>query len=134
MPELQTDVAIVGAGPAGLMLAHLLHVAGIDSVVIDNRKIAAAMVYYLRETGLDVRAYRRDGAPPTNHFELTRPADPATLQGPFLLVAQRAIESFGLAPERLDERDPITEEETRNWRQAARLYAVTPREEPDRER
>ncbi|MCB1509001.1 MAG: glycosyltransferase family 39 protein, partial [Hyphomicrobiaceae bacterium] len=108
--------------------------AGVTTVVIDNRKIAAAMVYYLRETGLDVRAYRRDGAPPTNHFELTRPADPATLQGPFLLVAQRAIESFGLAPERLDERDPITEEETRNWRQAARLYAVTPREEPDRER
>ncbi len=32
-----TEVAVVGAGPAGLMLAHLLHVAGIDSVVIDNR-------------------------------------------------------------------------------------------------
>src|SRR5699024_12330895 len=37
VPELQTDVAIVGAGPAGLMLAHLLHNAGIDSVVIDHR-------------------------------------------------------------------------------------------------
>ena len=35
--QLQTDVAIVGAGPAGLMLAHLLHNAGIESVVIDNR-------------------------------------------------------------------------------------------------
>ncbi|WP_460602824.1 4-hydroxybenzoate 3-monooxygenase [Jatrophihabitans fulvus] len=32
-----TEVAIVGGGPAGLMLAHLLHVAGIESVVVDNR-------------------------------------------------------------------------------------------------
>jgi p-hydroxybenzoate 3-monooxygenase len=32
-----TQVAIVGAGPAGLTLAHLLHVAGIDSVVLENR-------------------------------------------------------------------------------------------------
>ena len=32
-----TEVAIVGAGPAGLMLAHLLHRAGIDSVAIDLR-------------------------------------------------------------------------------------------------
>ncbi|GAA3666720.1 4-hydroxybenzoate 3-monooxygenase [Nocardioides ginsengisoli] len=32
-----TDVAIVGGGPAGLMLAHLLHKAGIDSVAIDVR-------------------------------------------------------------------------------------------------
>lgn len=32
-----TEVAIVGAGPAGLMLSHLLHLAGIDSVAIDLR-------------------------------------------------------------------------------------------------
>lgn len=32
-----TEVAIVGAGPAGLMLAHLLQRAGIDSVAIDIR-------------------------------------------------------------------------------------------------
>jgi 4-hydroxybenzoate 3-monooxygenase len=32
-----TDVAIVGAGPAGLMLAHLLQRAGIASVAIDVR-------------------------------------------------------------------------------------------------
>ncbi|MDX6239595.1 MAG: p-hydroxybenzoate 3-monooxygenase [Kribbellaceae bacterium] len=32
-----TPVGIVGGGPAGLMLSHLLHVAGIDSVVIDIR-------------------------------------------------------------------------------------------------
>src|SRR5690606_5832443 len=34
---VRTRVAIVGAGPAGLMLAHLLAADGIDSVVIDSR-------------------------------------------------------------------------------------------------
>lgn len=33
----RTQVGIVGCGPAGLMLSHLLHVAGIESVVIDVR-------------------------------------------------------------------------------------------------
>jgi p-hydroxybenzoate 3-monooxygenase len=32
-----TQVAIVGAGPAGLLLSHLLHRAGIDSTAVDNR-------------------------------------------------------------------------------------------------
>jgi p-hydroxybenzoate 3-monooxygenase len=34
---MKTQVAIVGAGPAGLILAQLLHLEGIDSVVIENR-------------------------------------------------------------------------------------------------
>jgi p-hydroxybenzoate 3-monooxygenase len=33
----RTQVGIVGAGPAGLLLAHLLHLNGIDSVVVENR-------------------------------------------------------------------------------------------------
>lgn len=33
----RTRVAVVGGGPAGLMLSHLLHVAGIESVVLDTR-------------------------------------------------------------------------------------------------
>src|SRR5215510_4752056 len=37
MKEMRTQVGIVGAGPAGLMLAHLLHLAGIESLVIENR-------------------------------------------------------------------------------------------------
>src|SRR5262249_40785851 len=32
-----TQVAIVGAGPAGLVLSHLLRRAGIESVVLENR-------------------------------------------------------------------------------------------------
>ncbi|CAO5179118.1 4-hydroxybenzoate 3-monooxygenase (NAD(P)H) [Frankia sp. AiPs1] len=35
----RTQVAIVGGGPAGLMVSHLLHLAGIDSIVIDNRAV-----------------------------------------------------------------------------------------------
>ena len=32
-----TQVGIVGAGPAGLLLSHLLHLRGIDSVVLERR-------------------------------------------------------------------------------------------------
>jgi len=32
-----TQVGIVGAGPAGLLLSHLLHLEGIRSVVVENR-------------------------------------------------------------------------------------------------
>src|SRR6478736_1622724 len=34
---MRTQVGIVGAGPAGLMLSHLLHLAGIESIVLENR-------------------------------------------------------------------------------------------------
>jgi 2-polyprenyl-6-methoxyphenol hydroxylase-like FAD-dependent oxidoreductase len=36
-PTVRTRVAIVGAGPAGLLLSHLLNAAGIPSIVIDQR-------------------------------------------------------------------------------------------------
>jgi p-hydroxybenzoate 3-monooxygenase len=35
--ELRTQVVIVGAGPAGLLLGHLLQREGIDSVIIERR-------------------------------------------------------------------------------------------------
>src|SRR5438093_6713339 len=34
---MRTQVGIVGAGPAGLMLSRLLHLAGIESVVLETR-------------------------------------------------------------------------------------------------
>src|SRR4051812_2404926 len=34
---MRTQVGIVGAGPAGLILAHLLHRAGIESVILEDR-------------------------------------------------------------------------------------------------
>ncbi len=33
----RTQVGIIGAGPAGLLLSHLLHLHGIDSVVLESR-------------------------------------------------------------------------------------------------
>ncbi len=37
---MRTQVGIVGAGPAGLLLSHLLHRAGIDSVLLEARSRA----------------------------------------------------------------------------------------------
>jgi len=37
MKHLRTQVCIVGAGPAGLLLSHLLHREGVESAVIENR-------------------------------------------------------------------------------------------------
>ena len=34
---MRTQVAIIGAGPAGLLLSHLLHLQGIESVVLESR-------------------------------------------------------------------------------------------------
>ncbi|WP_017727567.1 4-hydroxybenzoate 3-monooxygenase [Halalkalibacterium ligniniphilum] len=34
---MKTQVAIIGAGPAGLMLSHLLHLEGIDSIIVECR-------------------------------------------------------------------------------------------------
>ena len=34
---MRTQVGIVGAGPAGLLLSQLLHLRGIESVIIESR-------------------------------------------------------------------------------------------------
>ena len=34
---MRIQVAIIGAGPAGLLLGQLLHLAGIDAVIIERR-------------------------------------------------------------------------------------------------
>lgn len=67
---MRTQVGIIGAGPAGLLLAHLLHRAGIDSVVIERQtrpyiegRIRAGLleqgsVDTLTEAGLGERLHR----------------------------------------------------------------------------
>ncbi|MDB5414788.1 MAG: pobA [Rubritepida sp.] len=69
---MRTQVGIIGAGPAGLLLAHLLHLAGVDSVVIEARsrgyiegRVRAGLleqgsVDTLAEAGLAARL-RREG-------------------------------------------------------------------------
>ena len=37
MTRIRTQVAIIGAGPAGLLLGHLLHRAGIDTVIMERQ-------------------------------------------------------------------------------------------------
>jgi p-hydroxybenzoate 3-monooxygenase len=34
---LRTQVAIIGAGPAGLLLGQLLHASGIDSIIVERK-------------------------------------------------------------------------------------------------
>jgi p-hydroxybenzoate 3-monooxygenase len=69
---VRTQVAIVGAGPAGLMLAHLLHRSGIESIIIETRsrdyverRVRAGVLEHgtanlLEETGVGARM-RREG-------------------------------------------------------------------------
>jgi p-hydroxybenzoate 3-monooxygenase len=35
--SIRTQIGIIGAGPAGLLLSHLLHLHGIDSVIVEAR-------------------------------------------------------------------------------------------------
>src|SRR5690349_1778389 len=67
---MRTQVGIIGAGPAGLLLSHLLHLRGIESVVLEARSreyveqrvragvLEDATVELFRETGLAGRLDR----------------------------------------------------------------------------
>jgi len=67
---MKTQVGIVGGGPSGLLLAHLLHLKGIDSVVLEARSeeyvvdrvragvLEQGMVDLLDAIGLGVRMHR----------------------------------------------------------------------------
>lgn len=77
MTSSRTRVGIVGAGPAGLLLSHLLARAGIESVVLDNRTreeiettvragiLEQGTVEVLSQSGASTRVledgYRHDG-------------------------------------------------------------------------
>ncbi len=39
MESVRTQVVIIGAGPAGLLLGHLLHQRGIESVIVERRSL-----------------------------------------------------------------------------------------------
>jgi p-hydroxybenzoate 3-monooxygenase len=71
MRQIRTQVGIVGAGPAGLMLGHLLHMHGIDSLIIEDRSedyvvervragvLEQATVDLMREAGVGDRLSRQ---------------------------------------------------------------------------
>ncbi len=66
---MRTQVAIIGAGPSGLLLGQLLHRQGIDTVILENRSadyvlgriragvIEQGMVGLLEEAGVDARLH-----------------------------------------------------------------------------
>jgi len=66
---MRTQVAIIGAGPAGLLLGQLLHVAGIDNVIVERQtgdyvlgRIRAGVLEQvtmdlLKKAGVDARAH-----------------------------------------------------------------------------
>src|SRR3954451_1600422 len=68
--RMRTQVGIIGAGPAGLLLSHLLHLAGIDSVVLEvksrdyvEKRVRAGgleqpTVQLLDEVGIGERLHR----------------------------------------------------------------------------
>jgi p-hydroxybenzoate 3-monooxygenase len=70
---MRTQVAIIGAGPAGLLLSHLLHLQGIESVVLESRSrddiestiragvLEQGTMDILNETGVGARM-RAEGA------------------------------------------------------------------------
>jgi len=70
--DLRTQVAIVGAGPAGLLLGHLLRQHGVDNVIIERRSreyveqrvragvIEFGIANFLEEVGVGQRL-RREG-------------------------------------------------------------------------
>jgi p-hydroxybenzoate 3-monooxygenase len=70
----RTQVAIIGGGPAGLLLSHLLHLHGIDSVVLERqtkahvlKRIRAGVLEYgtvklLRDAGVGQRMDREGHA------------------------------------------------------------------------
>ena len=96
----RTQVAIIGGGPAGILLSHLLHLDGIDSVVLERqtkahvlKRIRAGVLEYgtvkvLRDSGagerMDREGHAHDGswiawqdrdAVPHRHQDPRRPAD-----------------------------------------------------------
>ena len=74
---MRTQVGIVGAGPAGLLLSQLLHLQGVESTVLEcsdrpyvEQRVRAGVLEYgsaetLREAGvgkrLDAEGMRHDG-------------------------------------------------------------------------
>ena len=67
LANLKTQVAIIGGGPAGLLLSHILHLNKIDSIIVERQSkshvlgriragvLEAGTVQLLRDVGLGQR-------------------------------------------------------------------------------
>ncbi|MEH1015681.1 4-hydroxybenzoate 3-monooxygenase [Micromonospora sp. CPCC 206060] len=100
---MRTRVGIVGAGPAGLVLAHLLHLEGIDTVVLERRSreyvrrrtragvLEQSTVDLLRAAGVGARL-DREGMP---HHGLSLRFDRADHRIPLTDLTGRSITVYG---------------------------------------
>ncbi len=80
MPLQRTQVAIIGAGPAGLLLGQLLHKAGIDNIIVERQSadyvLGRIRAGVLEQTTVDllhacgVGARMQDEGLPHDGFEL----------------------------------------------------------------
>lgn len=74
-----------GWGELAAQVRRVAEEQRIGTVVMTQRGLTSAMIYELRDSGLEVKAWREEPDRPTDHFEMTRPwlaNDP----GPVLLV------------------------------------------------
>ena len=121
-PGMQAQVGIVGAGPAGLVLSHLLHRAGIESVIVEARsraycegRIRAGVLEHgsvdlLNATGARRADDARGTRPPRHLPALRRPQPPHRLRR-----ADRQDRSWSTASTRSSRTSS-----PRGWRPAAR--------------
>ena len=89
----RTQVAIVGAGPSGLLLAHLLYLQGIDSVVLETRsrarvesrvragQLEPATVQVLSQAGVSAHLHSRGLPQPGVLFHYNATTHRLDLQG-----------------------------------------------------
>ncbi|WP_106400993.1 4-hydroxybenzoate 3-monooxygenase [Actinocorallia populi] len=122
-PPTRTQVAIIGAGPAGLLLAHLLHRRGIDTVVLESRDrsyverrqragiLEQGTVDILRATGagrrMDRQGLRHDGIELRFGGESHRIDFPSLTGGRSVMVYAQTEVVKDLIGLRLDEDQPI---------------------------
>ncbi|MBB5152916.1 4-hydroxybenzoate 3-monooxygenase [Saccharopolyspora phatthalungensis] len=100
---MRTQVAIVGGGPAGLLLSHLLHLHGIGSVVLERRSqeyvqqrvragvLEQGTVDLLRDVGLGERMLREGEV----HRGVYLQFDDERQHIPFQELTGRAITVYG---------------------------------------
>jgi 4-amino-4-deoxy-L-arabinose transferase-like glycosyltransferase len=63
---------------------------GFAAVLTDNRGLTAELLYYLRDAGITILAWRPADRPPRDHYQLTRPFIAAKTVGPLLFVDFRS--------------------------------------------
>lgn len=103
MARFETQVGIVGAGPAGLMLSHLLHLSGISSIVIEAKprayceeRIRAGVlehtsVQMLRDSGAGARLDREA----LQHGGIDLGIDGARHRIPFVELTGKHVTVYG---------------------------------------